>query len=58
MTRDAMQFLATWMFIPIVIITIICGGIDMDNTIKITLIGIQMFLLVVQIICAIFTYKG
>ena len=57
MTRDAMQFLATWMFIPIVIIAIICSGVDMSDTIKTTLTHFQTFLLIIQIIYAIFLIK-
>ena len=57
MTRDAMQFLATWMFIPIIIISMICIGVDMSDTIKTTLKHFQTFLLIIQIIYTIVLIK-
>lgn len=57
MTRDAMQFLAIWMCVPITAILMICIGVDMSNAIKITLTHFQMFLLAIQITCAILLIK-
>lgn len=57
MTRDEMQFLAIWMFVPITVITIICVGMDISDTIETSLTYLQTFLLVVQIICAILLIK-
>ena len=57
MTRDTIQFLAIWMFVPITVITMICIGVDINDTIKTSLTYFQTFLLVVQIICAILLIK-
>lgn len=57
MTRDEMQFLAIWMFVPITVITMICVGMDISDTIETSLTYLQTFLLVVQIICAILLIK-
>ena len=45
------------MFVPITVITMICIGVDINDTIKTSLTYFQTFLLVVQIICAILLIK-
>ena len=57
MIRDEMNFLATWMFVPIITITMISISMDISDTIKTSLTYLQTLLLTVQIICAILLIK-